>query len=80
MAGQMRKWPVLGGFLDGVNAAAVALMATVTFALGHAALVDVWTWGMCVICAVLLLRFKMNATWLIAGGAVAGIVLHSAAR
>ena len=80
MAGHMRKSPVLAGFLDGVNAAAVALMASVTFALGRAALVDRWTWGIALICAAVLFRFKVNATWLIAAGAVLGLVLHALAR
>jgi chromate transporter len=76
MAGRLRKSPVLAGFLDGVNAAAVALMAVVTLALGRAALVDVWTWGIGLVSAALLLRFRLNATWLILGGAVLGIVLQ----
>jgi chromate transporter len=76
MAGRLRKSPVLAGFLDGVNAAAVALMAVVTLALGRAALVDVWTWGIGLLSAALLLRFKLNATWLILGGALLGIVLQ----
>jgi chromate transporter len=80
MAGQLRKSPVLAGFLDGVNAAAVALMAAVTLALGRAALVDVWTAAIAVVSAVVLLRFKLNATWLIVGGALVGIVLHTTGR
>jgi chromate transporter len=80
MAGRLRKSPVLAGFLDGVNAAAVALMAVVTFALGRAALIDAWTCGIAILSAVLLLRFKLNATWLILGGAVLGIVLQAFVR
>ncbi|UWZ85357.1 chromate efflux transporter [Occallatibacter riparius] len=76
MAGRLRKSPALAGFLDGVNAAAVALMAVVTLALGRAALVDVWTWGIGLVSAALLLRFRLNATWLILSGAVLGIVLQ----
>jgi chromate transporter len=80
MAGQLRKSPVLAGFLDGVNAAAVALMAAVTLTLGRATLVDPWTWGIAVISAVTLLRFKLNPTWLILSGAVLGILLHAYGR
>jgi chromate transporter len=76
MAGRMRKAPALAGFLDGVNAAAVALMAAVTYALGRAALVDAWTCGIAAIGAVVLLRFKLNATWLIVAGAVLGVVIQ----
>jgi chromate transporter len=80
MAGRLRKSPVLAGFLDGVNAAAVALMAVVTLALGRAALVDVWTWGIGLMSAALLLRFRLNATWLILGGALLGIALQMVVR
>jgi chromate transporter len=75
MAGRLRKAPVLAGFLDGVNAAAVALMAVVTIALGRAALIDVWTWGIGLLSAALLLRFRLNPTLLILGGAALGVVL-----
>jgi chromate transporter len=80
VAGRLRKSPVLAGFLDGVNAAAVALMAGVTLALGRAALTDAWTWGTAIISAFLLLRFKLNATWLILAGAALGILLHTLGR
>jgi chromate transporter len=77
MAGRLRQSPVLAGFLDGVNAAAVALMAAVTLTLGRAALIDAWTWAIAAISALLLLFFKMNATWLILAGAALGVLLHA---
>jgi chromate transporter len=80
MAVQLRKSPVLGGFLDGVNAAAIALMAAVTLTLGRATLVDLWTWGIAILSALILLRFKLNATWLIVAGAAAGILLRALGR
>ena len=63
-----------GGLLDGVNAAALGLMAAVTWQLGRAALVDVTTVALAVLSVVLLFRFKINSTWLIAGGAAAGLI------
>jgi chromate transporter len=78
-AGHIRASKQAAAFLDGVNAAAVALMAQMALVLGRAALVDAWTVGICVASAVLLLRFRINATWVIAGGAVVG-VLHQALR
>jgi chromate transporter len=60
-----------------VNAAAVALMAAVALALGRATLVDGWTWALALVSVVALVRFRINATWLIAGGAVVGIVLRA---
>jgi chromate transporter len=62
--------------LDGVNAAAVALMAYVALALGRATLIDGWTWALGLVSALLLLRFRVNATWLILGGAAIGILLR----
>ena len=72
-APRLRRAPRAAAFLDGVNAAAVALMAAVTIALGRAALVDVWTCALCAVSAVLRLRYQVNATWLILGGAAIGL-------
>ncbi len=63
-------------FLDGVNAAAVALMASVALSLGRAALMDGWTWALGLASVTLLIRFRVNATWLILAGAVLGIFIH----
>jgi chromate transporter len=77
LAGRIRRSKLAGAFLDGVNAAAVALMASVAIPLGRAALLDGWTWALCVVSATLLVRFKVNATWLILAGAALGILLHA---
>jgi chromate transporter len=79
LAGRIRKSTLAGAFLDGVNAAAVALMASVAITLGRATLLDPWTCGIGLISALLLLRFRVNATWLILAGAAAGILLHRVA-
>jgi chromate transporter len=76
LAGRIRKSPLAGAFLDGVNAAAVALMAAVGLTLGRAALVDPWTAAMGLASGVLMIRFKVNATWLILGGALLGLLLR----
>lgn len=76
VARQMRKFPAAAAFLDGVNAAAVALMASVAIPLGRAALLDLWTWALAALSLLLLLRFKVNATWLILAGAVLGLLLR----
>jgi chromate transporter len=57
-----------------VNVASVGLMAAVTWELGRTAVVDWLTLALALVAAVLLLRFKVNSTWLIAGGAAAGII------
>ena len=77
LAPRMRRSRMAAAFLDGVNAAAVALMAAVSVSLGRAALVDVWTWAIAVVSAALLIRWRVNATWLIVGGAGAGMVLKA---
>ena len=76
LAGRIRKSPLAAAFLDGVNAAAVALMAAVAISLGRATLVDDWTWALGLVSAALLLRYRVNATWLILGGAALGILLR----
>ncbi len=64
-------------FLDGVNVASLALMAVVTAQLGNAALVDAPTVALGLAGAVLLVRFKVGSTWLLAGGAAAGWAVHA---
>jgi chromate transporter len=63
-----------GSLLDGVNASALGLMAAVTVQLGIASLVDFYTIVLAILSLVLLLRSKINSTWLIAAGAIAGFV------
>jgi chromate transporter len=71
---RLRASPILGAFLDGVNVASLALMAVVTVQLGAAALVDSLTILVAIIAAVLLLRFRLNAVWLVLGGATVGLI------
>jgi chromate transporter len=71
---RIRRSPVAGAFLDGVNAASLALMAFVTFQLARAALVDWLTILLVLTSAFLLLRWKVNSAWLVAGGAIVGLV------
>ena len=74
---RLRRSRLAGAFLDGVNVSALALMAAVTAELGRAALLDVYTAILAVISAVLLFRFAMNSVWLIAAGALCGIVIKA---
>ena len=61
--------------LDGVTVGALALMVVVTWQLGRAAIVDGATATLAVGSAVLLLRFRLSSTWLIAAGASLGMIL-----
>jgi chromate transporter len=76
---RLRKSPLAGAFLDGVNAASMALMAVVTWQLGRSAIVDLPTTVLVVTSAVFLVRFRVNSAWLILAGAASGLVLHAAA-
>jgi chromate transporter len=60
--------------MDGVNVAAVGLMAAVTWQLARAAVVDVFTAALAFAAAVLLLRTRLNSAWLVLGGGAAGLV------
>lgn len=73
---KLRKSPLAGAFLDGVNASAVALMAFVGWQFGRASLVNVPAVILATLSALLVFRYKVNSTWLVLGGAVAGIVLR----
>ena len=72
---RMRASRLLGGCLDGVIAASLGLMASVTWLLGRAALVDLHTVIIAAGAAAVLLVWRPNATWLILGGAAAGWIL-----
>jgi chromate transporter len=49
-------------------------MAAVTVQLGISSLIDGYTILIAIISLILLLRYKFNSTWLIAGGAIAGLL------
>jgi chromate transporter len=70
---RIRKSPTAGAFLDGVNAASLALMAVVSYQLARASLVDAITVSLALASAILLLRFRTNSAWLVLGGAVVGV-------
>jgi chromate transporter len=71
---RLRRSPWLGALLDGVIAASLGLMAAVTWQIGIGSLVDPLTVLVALVSLVLLLRFKVNSTWLIAGGALIGML------
>jgi chromate transporter len=74
---RVRGSRVAGAFLDGVNVAALGLMAAVTWELARAAVLDVPTALLAATAAVALFRFRVNSAWLVAGGAAAGLALHA---
>ena len=75
----LRRLTWTARLLDGVNVAAIGLMAGVLWQLGVAALVDPPTVLLAVAAVVILLRFKLNSAWLVLAGGVIGLLLHGVA-
>ncbi len=73
---KLRQSPWASGFLDGVNAASLGLMAGVTYTLGQAALVDWLTITVAIVSAIAVFRFKINSAWLVLAGGAIGLVSH----
>lgn len=74
---RIRKSPIAGSVLDGVNVASLGLMAAVTIQLAQAAVTDGLTLTLAVLSAGLLIRFRLNSAWLVLGGALAGLLAWS---
>lgn len=72
---RLRRSPTAAAFLDGVIAASLALMAVVTWQLARAAVVDLPTALVAGVSALLLLRYRINSSWLVLAGAVVGLGL-----
>ena len=72
---KLRAKPVTAAALDGLNAAAVALMVGVTWFLARDAVADIPTALLAVGSLAVLLRWEVNPVWLMAAGAVVGLVL-----
>jgi chromate transporter len=73
---RLRRSAVAGAFLDGVNAASLALMAVVTWQLGRTAVIDVATVALALAAAALLLWRRINSLWLVLAGAVVGVLVR----
>lgn len=74
---KIRRSPWAAAFLDGVNVAALGLMAAVTWELGRAAIVDWLTVILALVAAVLLVQFRVNSAWLVAAGGLIGAVYRA---
>jgi len=69
---RLRKSPLASGFLDGVNSASLGLMLAVTIKLALTALTGVGPWLIVLIASVLVLRWNINAAWIVIGSAILG--------
>ncbi|MGE5755300.1 MAG: chromate transporter, partial [Planctomycetaceae bacterium] len=74
---RLRRSATAGAFLDGVNAASLAVMAVVTWRLGRAALVDPTTIGLALASGVLLIRYRINSAWPVLAGGLVGLLRSS---
>jgi len=74
---RLRRSPAARAALDAVNVASLALMAVVTWQLAGAALVDAWTVALAAGSALLLLRYRVNSSWLVLGGAAVGMAVRA---
>jgi len=72
---RLRQSPITAAFLDAVNASAMALMAAVTVELARDVLVSWPAWAIAVVAVVLGTCWKVNAAWLVLGGAIVGRLL-----
>ena len=70
---KLRESPHVSHILDGINFAALGLMAGVTWEIAGTALVDPVTIVMALVVLFLLLRYEVSAPWLILGGAGVGL-------
>lgn len=71
---RLRASQVFSLLLDSVNVVSLGLMAGVTVQLGREALIDPLTVALALAAGGLLIRFKVNSTWLILGGGLAGLL------
>ena len=71
---KIRNSSWVSGLLDGVNVASLGLIAAVTLELGRVSLIDPLTIFIALASMVFLVRFRISSTWLIAGGAIIGLI------
>ena len=76
---RIRESRVAGAVLDGVNVASLALVAVVTWDLGRRSFVGIVPALIGVAALVALVRYRINAVWLVAGGAIVGLIVNASA-
>jgi chromate transporter len=78
LIGHLRRSPWTAAALDGVNAAALGLMAAVGYVLAASAVVDPTTGLLAAAALVALVIGRVNSAWVVLAGAAVG-VLHAVA-
>ncbi len=72
---RLRKSPLTAAFLDAINVSAVALMLIVTIRLGISVLTGWQPTLILILAVVAVVRYRLNAGWIVGGGAALGLVL-----
>jgi chromate transporter len=73
LLGAIKSNPAVKIFLRGVNVAVVASITLAAAQLGRDALIDPLTIVIAIVALVLLLRFKLDAHWLVLAGLLVGV-------
>ena len=71
----IRKSKLASAFLDGINASALVLMLAVTLELSRTAIVDLWTLALTLVSGFLLVRYKLNSSYLMVAGVLLGLMV-----
>jgi chromate transporter len=71
---RLRRSPLASACLDGINVASLALMAAVSLQIARASIRDVVTALIALVSLVLLLKWRVNSTWLVLAGACIGLL------
>jgi chromate transporter len=69
---KLRRSPLASGFLDGVNAASLGLMLSVTMKLGIVALSGVGSWIILLLALVIVIAWNVNPAFVVMGSAFIG--------
>ncbi len=69
---RLRRSLIAGAVLDGVIVASLALMGVVSWYLGRAAFVDVWSVAVAAASVIAIAVLRVNSAWLMAMGAAIG--------
>jgi len=72
---RLRHFRWTGAFLDAVNVSAVGLMVALMIQLAQATLTNWLAWMIFLLAFVAAIRWKINAAWLVLGGALVGWLL-----
>lgn len=71
---RLRRSALASAILDGLTMGSLALMFSVTLQLAYACLTDALSWGLTLAGLLILLWFRLNATWLMGAGVVVGLL------